>query len=142
MLSSHISFVVEADRRTPEFSIVPTADEHLSEWTSPTDQRREYISGFTGSAGTAIIARPDLSPTSTSPTRSTSAWLFVDNRYWIQAEGQTSKEVWEVVRVVPKDSPGVASPWEWCKMYVGEGSRVGIDPKLIDWRECRVALEL
>jgi Xaa-Pro aminopeptidase len=95
-------------------SIVGTADEHLSEWTASTDQRREWISGFSGSAGTAIIARKSQDGND-GVKGDASAWLFVDNRYWIQAEGQTSKELWEVVRVVPKDSPGITSPWEWCK---------------------------
>ena len=67
-----------------------------------------------GPAGTAIIARTSQDGND-GVKGYASAWLFVDNRYWIQAEGQTSKKLWEVVRVVPKDSPGITSPWEWCK---------------------------
>lgn len=114
-------------------SIIGTADEHLSEWTHTADARREYISGFNGSAGTAIIGRPGVNDdkTSTSPA----AWLFVDNRYWVQAEQQTSTKVWNVVRVHPKDSPQITSPWEWCQENVKAGARIGIDPKLVSFSE-------
>jgi len=109
------------------FSIIPTADEHQSEWTSHTDQRREYLTGFTGSAGTAVVKRLSTSSDSNStnpgnetdadkPEHDASAWLFVDNRYWIQAEAQTSKELWNVVRLVPRDSgKGYVGVWDWAK---------------------------
>ena len=106
------------------YSIIPTADEHQSEWTSHTDQRREYLTGFNGSAGTALVKRisstSDANSTNSNVSDKTepnaSAWLFVDNRYWIQAEAQTSKELWDVVSLVPRDSgKGYVGVWDWAK---------------------------
>jgi len=51
--------------------IIPTDDPHLSEYTAPFYNRREYISGFTGSAGTAVITKDK-------------ALLFTDGRYYTQ----------------------------------------------------------
>jgi len=53
--------------------IIPTADPHMSEYISDHYQSREYITGFTGSAGTAVITDG-------------SAGLWTDSRYWLQAE--------------------------------------------------------
>lgn len=52
--------------------IIPSEDAHQSEYTAKADQRREYVSGFTGSAGVAIVTQ-------------TEAALFTDSRYFIQA---------------------------------------------------------
>ncbi|HEX9795268.1 MAG TPA: M24 family metallopeptidase [Planctomycetota bacterium] len=51
---------------------VPSADEHLDEYLPPWRQRREWISGFSGSAGDVLVGLED-------------AWLFTDGRYHIQA---------------------------------------------------------
>ncbi|OWZ77209.1 cytoplasmic protein [Cryptococcus neoformans Bt85] len=109
-----------------DWYIVPSEDEHQSEEVGDSEKRRQYISGFTGSAGTALI------PSSTSQ----SALLFVDSRYWIQAEQQVPKG-WKVVRVGSSSGNGsgradAQSGWvNWVVDELDEGSRVGIDPKLI-----------
>ena len=54
---------------------VPTADFHLSEYVNPYFKSRQYLTGFTGSAGTLIVTM-------------TEAALWVDGRYFIQAEEQ------------------------------------------------------
>jgi Xaa-Pro aminopeptidase len=103
------------------------------------DERRSWISGFTGSAGTALIPADSSRP----------ALLFVDSRYWIQAGKQVSKS-WEVRRVGGKGGAGkddVVGGWIDAVVDVGtqsryrlhhaevqeleDGSRIGIDPKLI-----------
>jgi hypothetical protein len=62
-----------------------------------------------------------------------SAWLFVDNRYWIQAEAQTSKELWNVVRLVPRDSgKGYVGVWDWAKEVSGKCASVEV------WRLIRL----
>ncbi|ODN90758.1 cytoplasmic protein [Cryptococcus wingfieldii CBS 7118] len=107
-----------------DWYVVPSEDEHQSEEVGDSEKRRQCISGFTGSAGTAII------PSSFDHE----ALLFVDSRYWIQAEQQVV-EGWKVVRVGSKGGSGrgdVVGGWvEWAVNEAEEGSRIGIDPKLI-----------
>lgn len=55
--------------------IVPSGDAHNSEYVSECDNRRAFISGFTGSAGTAIITE-------------TQAFMWTDGRYYLQASEQ------------------------------------------------------
>lgn len=54
---------------------VPSADEHLNEYLPEAKQRRQWISGFTGSAGDFLIDTDH-------------AWVFVDPRYYEQADMQ------------------------------------------------------
>lgn len=65
--------------------IVPTADAHASEFVCETDKRRAWLSGFTGSAGTAIVTTDE-------------AHMFTDSRYWIQA-GQQLGPGWKLEKI-------------------------------------------
>ncbi|WVF67507.1 hypothetical protein IAT40_002263 [Kwoniella sp. CBS 6097] len=122
-----------------DWYVVPSEDEHQSEDVGDSDKRREWISGFTGSAGTAIIPSSGLSSQSQRQATSFSdsaqkALLFVDSRYWIQA-GQQVTSGWEVVKVGSTSGSGkdaVVGGWiEWIIKNAEDGSRIGIDPKLI-----------
>lgn len=93
--------------------IVPTEDPHMSEYTAPYYYRREYISGFTGSAGTAVITNKE-------------ALLFTDGRYHNQAELELSED-WKLMRQGLKDVP---TPSEWISKTFPAGSVIGIDPLL------------
>uniref|UniRef100_A0A8C1NY23 X-prolyl aminopeptidase (aminopeptidase P) 2, membrane-bound n=1 Tax=Cyprinus carpio TaxID=7962 RepID=A0A8C1NY23_CYPCA len=64
--------------------IIPATDAHLSEYIAPRDARLAWMSGFTGSAGTAVITQ-------------NKAVLWTDSRYWIQAERQIDCN-WELER--------------------------------------------
>ena len=64
--------------------IIPRADEHQSEYVSSSDERVKYISGFTGSAGTVLVAK-------------NKAALFTDGRYTIQAKRQINTDIFEPV---------------------------------------------
>ncbi len=57
--------------------VVPTMDPHNTEYVAEHWQCRRWISGFTGSAGTAVVTQNE-------------AWLWTDSRYWLQAEEQLS----------------------------------------------------
>ncbi len=57
--------------------MVPSHDEHLNEFVPERGKRREYLSGFTGSAGDLLVGEEE-------------AWLFVDGRYHIQVDAQVS----------------------------------------------------
>lgn len=104
--------------------IIPSEDEHQSEYTALKDQRREYISGFSGSSGIAVVTLH-------------SAALSTDSRYFLQAEKQLD-ENWILLK------QGVCGYPSWIDWLVDEcvygmdqldevGS-VGVDPRLITWK--------
>ncbi|XP_054167051.1 xaa-Pro aminopeptidase 1-like [Oppia nitens] len=101
--------------------IVPSADAHGSEYIASCDARRAFISGFDGSAGTAIITSKD-------------ALLWTDGRYFLQAEKQLDHN-WTLM----KDAiPGTPTQAEWLCKNLSPGSRVGVDPFVISfetWRQ-------
>ncbi|CAE6477322.1 unnamed protein product [Rhizoctonia solani] len=79
-----------------DYYIIPSEDAHQSEYVAASDRRREYISGFTGSAGTAIVSLNN-------------AYLFTDSRYYIQAEREIDRN-WTLFKV----GSGEVKPWnEW-----------------------------
>ncbi|MED6181984.1 Aminopeptidase P2, variant 2 [Stylosanthes scabra] len=75
--------------------------------------RRAYISGFTGSAGTAVVTKDK-------------AALWTDGRYFLQAEKQLTSS-WILMRA---GNPGVPTTSEWLNDVLPPGGRVGIDPFL------------
>eukprot|EP00743_Colponemidia_sp_Colp-15_P002289 GILK01002480.1.p1 GENE.GILK01002480.1~~GILK01002480.1.p1 ORF type:complete len:612 (-),score=125.84 GILK01002480.1:1751-3586(-) len=93
--------------------IVPSEDAHLSEYTSDRDHRIAFISGFTGSAGTVVVAEQD-------------AYLWTDGRYFLQAEKQLSAE-WTLQKMLPDVPPYE----EWLASNLPKNSRVGCDPFLV-----------
>lgn len=93
--------------------IIPSQDAHQSEFIAECYMRRAYISGFTGSAGTAVV------------TNQTAA-LWTDGRYFLQAEKQLNSS-WTLMRA---GNPGVPSTSEWLNDVLSPGSRIGIDPFL------------
>lgn len=72
--------------------IVPSEDEHQSEYTADADKRREFISGFTGSAGIAIIT------IDTEDGLNGEAALSTDGRYFLQAEKQLDLSLWKLLK--------------------------------------------
>jgi Xaa-Pro aminopeptidase len=91
--------------------LVPRADEHQGEYVAPSAERLRWLTGFSGSAGLAIVARK-------------AAALFVDGRYVIQARDQIDVRTFKILEV-----PG-AKPSEWLRTHLGAGSMVGFDPWL------------
>ncbi len=91
--------------------IVPTDDPHMSEYPSSDYKRREFISGFTGSAGTVVITQDKT-------------LLFTDGRYHKQAENELDP-TWTLMKVGMKDVP---NPVEYLTKELSEGTVVGIDP--------------
>lgn len=115
--------------------IVPSEDEHQSEYVSLADQRRSFISGFTGSAGVAIITR-DLLNFNEKPEGKSA--LSTDGRYFNQASQELDYN-WILLRQGAKGEPG----WqEWAineaiEQSLGTGKKlvkIGIDPKLISYK--------
>ncbi|KAM9740488.1 xaa-Pro aminopeptidase 2 [Menidia menidia] len=91
--------------------IIPGTDAHLSEYIAPRDARMAFMTGFTGSAGTAVVTQ-------------TKAALWTDSRYWVQAERQLDCN-WELEKDV-----STSSIVEWLLSEVPSGGRIGFDPFL------------
>ena len=91
--------------------IVPSTDPHSSEYVSEHWETRKWISGFTGSAGTAVITLED-------------AGLWTDSRYFIQAEEQLEGTG---IRLFKDRLPETPSIGEWLGSILKEGDKVGID---------------
>lgn len=116
--------------------IVPSEDEHQSEYVSAADQRRSFISGFSGSAGVACITRNVLN-FNTGHNEGKSV-LSTDGRYFNQATQELDFN-WTLLR------QGVDPlTWqEWCIKEAIEMSeslgdkevKIGVDPKLITFEE-------
>ena len=97
--------------------IIPSTDAHSSEYVAECDKRRQFISGFTGSAGTAIVvAVPGVL-----------SRVFTDSRYYLQADQQLNASEWDWNR--PTYAP--ASQLQWINATIPRHSYVGIDPTLI-----------
>lgn len=94
--------------------IVPSGDAHQSEYIAPCDNRRAFVSGFTGSAGTAVITQDK-------------AALWADGRYYLQAEKQIDSN-WILMKDGLSDTPSQA---EWLSKELPAGGRVGVDPYLM-----------
>src|SRR6476660_770867 len=66
--------------------LVPRADEHQGEYVPPSAERLKWLTGFSGSAGLAVVAR-------------SAAALFVDGRYVTQAPTQVDARTFEVLQI-------------------------------------------
>ena len=91
--------------------LVPHSDEHQDEFLSPPAERLAWLTGFTGSAGVAIVLEK-------------AAALFVDGRYILQARAQTDATLFEVLQT-PE-----AKPSSWMAEKLTKGAVVGYDPAL------------
>ena len=89
--------------------VVPICDEHMSEYVGGYAQRMGWLTGFGGSAGTAVVLSQE-------------AAVFVDGRYTLQVREQVDGQHWQY-QSVPKTSVA-----QWLKENASEGARIGFDP--------------
>ena len=101
----------EMEARKLSAFIVPSTDPHSGEYVPEHWESRKWISGFTGSAGTAVITLSD-------------AGLWTDSRYFIQAEEQLTGTG---IRLFKDRLPETPSISEWLGSILKEGDKVGID---------------
>ena len=91
--------------------LVPRSDAHQSEYVPPSDERLAWISGFTGSAGSAIVLAEK-------------AAVFSDGRYTVQLAAQVDASLFELCHLT--ETP----PADWLAANSGAGQKIGYDPWL------------
>ena len=101
----------ELARRKLRGFVVPRADQQQNEYVAPSEERLSWLSGFTGSAGLAVVLDNE-------------AALFVDGRYTLQAAKQVDREAWTIEPLV--EPP----PESWLAKHLHHGDRLGYDPWL------------
>jgi Xaa-Pro aminopeptidase len=92
--------------------VVPRADEHLGEYVPAAAERLAWLTGFTGSAGLAVV----LADT---------AAVFTDGRYILQLAEQTDANAWQRLHVTEEPPPA------WLAQHAPKNGRIGYDPMLI-----------
>jgi len=91
--------------------VVPLTDEHMSEYVGSYAQRLAWLTGFQGSAGSAVVLPEE-------------AAIFVDGRYTLQVRDQVDGDHWSY-QSVPETSIA-----DWLKVHAPDGGRIGYDPWL------------
>ncbi|SMF61987.1 aminopeptidase P family protein [Allosphingosinicella indica] len=96
--------------------VVPLTDEHMSEYVGSYAQRLAWLTGFEGSAGTAVVLPEE-------------AAIFTDGRYTVQVRAQVDGDHWSY-QSIPDTSVA-----EWLQANAADGARIGYDPWLhtADW---------
>lgn len=95
--------------------VVPTADFHQSEYVGEHFKARKFITGFSGSAGTAVITK-------------TEARLWTDGRYFIQAAAQLEGTTVELMKM---GEPGVPEMNAYIEEVLKEGETLGFDGRVV-----------
>jgi Xaa-Pro aminopeptidase len=105
------AFREELARRKLTGFVIPRADQQQNEYVAPSEERLAWLTGFTGSAGMAIVLAQE-------------AAVFVDGRYTLQAAKQVDHKAWSVEPLA--DPP----PETWLAKHLSAGDRLGFDPWL------------
>ena len=98
--------------------IIPHADEYLSEYIPPENERLAWATGFTGSAGMAIVSQDK-------------AAIFVDGRYTVQVKEQVDSSIYNILHISN-------DPWmTWLKDNHKSGAKIGYDPRMhrANWKK-------
>lgn len=98
--------------------VVPICDEHMSEYVGEYAQRLGWLTGFGGSAGSAIVLQDK-------------AAMFIDGRYVVQVRDQVDNSLYDYVNIADQ------KPHEWLAASAPKGSKIGYDSWLHtrDWAE-------
>ncbi|MEE4011974.1 aminopeptidase P family protein [Roseibium sp. FZY0029] len=115
----HVALLrAELSRRGLDGFLVPRADAHQGEYVPPHDCRLQWLTGFTGSAGTAAVLGED-------------AAIFVDGRYTIQVRDQVDMAVFPARHLINEPVT------DWLAERLQPGQKLGIDAMLHTVREVR-----
>lgn len=99
--------------------VVPTADFHQSEYVGEHFKARKYITGFSGSYGTAVIGKDD-------------AGLWTDGRYFFQATNELEGSGIRLMKMFVGDTPSIT---EFLADYIPEGGTVAFDGRVLSMGE-------
>src|ERR1700731_2799107 len=105
------AFREELARRKLTGFVIPRADQQQNEYVAPSEERLAWLTGFTGSAGLAIVLTPQ-------------AAVFVDGRYTLQPAKQVDIHAGSIEPLVD------SSPESWLAKHLAAGDRLGFDPWL------------
>jgi Xaa-Pro aminopeptidase len=105
--------------------IVPSSDPHLSEYLPAHWQGRQWLSGFTGSVGTLVLT-------------ARFAGLWVDSRYWLQADAELNGT--GIVAMKVNANAGTAFI-DWLACHCGQGDQVGVDGRVLGLTTVRALQE-
>lgn len=105
--------------------IIPSTDPHLSEYVAPHWKSREWISGFTGSAGTVVVTEKK-------------AGLWTDSRYFLQAAQQLEGTEIELYKEMLPETPSIEA---FLSTNLQKGDIVGIDGKMFAATEVELLQE-
>lgn len=103
------------EKNNIDMYIVPTSDFHQSEYVGEHFKSRMYITGFSGSAGTAVITKDH-------------AGLWTDGRYFLQAERQLEGSTVDLFRMA---DPGVPTIEEYIEKNLNDNKTLGFDGRVI-----------
>ncbi|MFA6218673.1 MAG: aminopeptidase P family protein [Erythrobacter sp.] len=108
----------ELAKRGLDGFVIPICDEHMSEYVGSYARRLQWLTGFGGSAGSAVVLKDK-------------AAMFTDGRYTVQVRDQVDGKLYDYA-----DVPAT-SPANWIAQNAPEGTRIGYDAWLhgIDWAE-------
>ena len=95
--------------------LVPSADPHLSEYLPERWQGRQWLSGFTGSMATLVVAQDR-------------AVLFADSRYWVQAEAELAGSGIELIKIATGASTAFV---DWMTEHLPRGCTVAVDGQVL-----------
>ncbi|KAF9455530.1 peptidase M24, structural domain-containing protein [Collybia nuda] len=100
-----------------DYYIVPGEDAHGSKYVAESDKRREFISGFTGTVGEAVVTM-------------SKAYLITDHQYWLQAREQLDLN-WTLVK-----AGAIGQPKDWVEWLVNtKEENIGIDARMISFEK-------
>ncbi len=104
--------------------IFPSTDAHNSEYVADHWKGREWISGFDGSAGTAVVTQ-------------NGAALWTDSRYFLAAEAQLAGSEYRLMKLKVAGTPTIA---EWLGQQCKAGSEIGIDGTVSSYAETQALI--
>jgi len=102
-----------------DYYIIPSSDAHQSEYVAEYFKGREFISGFTGSAGTLLVGRKE-------------AYLWTDGRYFIQADKELNGSGISLMKI---RTPGYPTIEEWIRSNIKANETLGFDGKVFSVKE-------
>ena len=114
------------EKENIDYYIIPSSDSHQSEYVAEHFKGREFISGFTGSAGVLLIGLKE-------------AFLWTDGRYFIQAERELNGSG---ISLMKMRTPGYPTIEEWIKKNIKTEKTLGFDGRLFSVNQYKGFLDI